>query len=190
MKKLFGIHSPIILSVLFLISDNSFQTSRYIKIDTNCNQLKPGQKGFVQLVNVNEPGEPLIIYGKIMNSKSRQPVSNATLFLYQTDTAGIYNSTGPDEQARIRGTVNTNESGCFTIKTILPGDYPNRKNSRHIHYVVNAKGYNERKSILFFKGFTTENITGEGPLVVLDIKRDKTGTWTGSAVLQIEAANK
>jgi protocatechuate 3,4-dioxygenase beta subunit len=81
--------------------------------------------------------------------------------------------------------VHTNDSGCFKIKTILPGDYPGQKNSRHLHYVISAKGYKEIRSILFFKGFTTSNITGQGPLSVLDIKKDKDGNWIGSIDLPI-----
>jgi protocatechuate 3,4-dioxygenase beta subunit len=117
-------------------------------------------------------------------------MSDVSIFLYQTDSKGIYSSSGRDEDARIRGVVNTNESGCFKIKTILPGDYPGQKNSRHLHYVINAKGYAERKSILFFKGFTTENITGRGPLIVLDIRKDSTGTWIGTTNIHLEQAGK
>ena len=189
MKQLFGIHHLFILVVLFLTCNNSNQVSDDNKPD-NCNQLEPGQKGFIHLVDNNEPGEPLIIYGKIIDRKTGLPVINATLFLYQTDSTGVYNSTGTEEQARIRGTVSAHSSGCFKIKTILPGDYPGRKNSRHLHYVINAKGYKEMKSILFFKGFTTENITGEGSLIVLDMKKDKAGTWTGSTNLYLEPVDK
>jgi protocatechuate 3,4-dioxygenase beta subunit len=189
MKRLFRIHNTIILGVLFLTCNNSNHTSTDAKAKSNCDQLKPGENGFIQLVTNNEPGEPMIIYGKIIDSRTKQPVSNAALFLYQTDTAGIYTRSGPNEQARIRGTVNSNASGCFKIKTILPGDYPAQKNSRHLHYVINAKGYNEKKSLLFFKGFTTGNITDEGPLIVLDIKKDQTGTWIGSTDLLIDAAH-
>jgi hypothetical protein len=59
-----------------------------------------------------------------------------------------------------------------------------------LHYVIKAKGYNEKKSILFFKGFTTENITGQGPLIVLDIQKNSTGTWIGSLNIYIEKAGK
>ena len=190
MKQLFRIHNPVILVVMFLTCYNNVQIIGQNKPENNCWQLEPGQNGFIQLVNNNEAGESLIIYGKIIDHKTKLPVNGAALFLYQTDSTGIYNSTGPDEQARIRGTVNTDANGCFKIRTILPGDYPGRKNSRHLHYVINAKGFKEKKSILFFKGFTTENITDQGPLIVLDIKKDKTGTWIGSTDLSIESSGK
>ncbi len=155
-----------------------------------CSSLEFGQKGFIQLAKSGEPGEPLIIHGKIIDRKTSQAINDVSLFLYQTDSSGIYNvSGGPDDQARIRGTVHTNESGCFKIKTILPGDYPGQKNSRHLHYIINAKGYKEIKSILFFKGFTTANISAQGPLFILDIKKDKDGTWIGSIDIHIQRAD-
>ena len=185
MKRLFGM-PHIILMVLFLTC-NAGQIPVNIKQEKNCINLEPGQKGFIQLAKNDEPGEPLVIYGKVLDRKKNQTIKDVSLFLYQTDSSGIYNASGgPDDQARIRGVIHTNESGCFKIKTILPGDYPGRKNSRHLHYVINAKGYKEIKSILFFKGFTTTNITGQGPLLVLDIKKEKNGTWIGSIDINME----
>jgi protocatechuate 3,4-dioxygenase beta subunit len=189
MKQLFVIKPSIILMVLFLTC-NERPDSGNDPNEKNCSKLETGQKGFIRLTRKDEPGESLVIYGKIIDRKTNQPVKNVSLFLYQTDTSGVYNTTGaPDEQARISGTVHTNESGCFKIKTILPGDYPEQNNSRHIHYVIIAKGYKELKSILFFKGFTTSNITGQGPLSVLDIKKDKDGIWIGSIDLHIDGPN-
>lgn len=186
MKRLFWMQHPIILMVLFLTC-NGRQIPGNINQDKNCINLEPGQKGFIQLAKKDEPGEPLVIHGKVIDRKANQPVRDASLFLYQTDSSGIYNASGgPDDQARIRGTVHTNENGCFRIKTILPGDYPEQKNSRHLHYVINAKGFKEIKSILFFKGFTTPNITGQGPFSILDIKKEKNGTWIGSININME----
>ncbi|MBD0285575.1 MAG: hypothetical protein ICV79_09145 [Flavisolibacter sp.] len=186
MKRLLGMRHTIFLVLLFLIC-SSRQIPGNINQEKNCINLEPGQKGFIQLAKNDEPGEPLVIYGKVIDRKTNQPIQDASLFLYQTDSSGIYNvSGGPDDQARIRGTVHTNESGCFKIKTILPGDYPGRKNSRHLHYIIKAKEYKEIKSILFFKGFTTTNITGQGPLSVLDIKKEKNGTWIGAININME----
>jgi protocatechuate 3,4-dioxygenase beta subunit len=186
MKCLIQPHLLTLPLVLFFIWNSTYQNHGDRSREKNCIDLRPGQKGFIQLVNNEEPGEPLIIYGRVFDRKTNQPISAATIFLYQTDSTGIYSSSGKDEEARIRGTIYTNESGCFKIKTILPGDYPGQKNSRHLHYAINAKGHPEKKSILFFKGFTTENISGQGPLIVLDIHKDSTGTWIGSTDFYIE----
>jgi protocatechuate 3,4-dioxygenase beta subunit len=186
MKRSLLLRPAPLLLMLFLTA-NGDQTPGAVNQQKNCIDLQPGQKGFIQLAKTDEPGEPLLIYGKVIDRKTNQPVRDVSIFLYQTDSSGIYNlSGGADDQARIRGTVYGNESGCFKIKTILPGDYPGQKNSRHLHYVMNAKGYKEEKSILFFKGFTTANITGNGPLMVLDINKENDGTWIGTANLYME----
>jgi protocatechuate 3,4-dioxygenase beta subunit len=191
MKQLFGMPHPAMLVVLFLTCNGNYQIPESNKQEQYCMELKPGQKGYIQLAKKEEPGESLVIYGKIINGTTHQPVPDVSLFLYQTDSSGIYSpSGGTDQQARIKGTVQTNESGCFRIQTILPGDYPGRKNSRHLHYVINAKGYQEVKSILFFKGFTTPNISDQGPLSILDIKKDKDGKWVGTIDLQMERIDK
>ncbi len=186
MKRLRETHYTIILCAVFLTC-NGRQGPGNIKQEKNCINLDTGQNGFIQLAKTDEPGESLMIYGKVIDGKTTQPIKDASLFLYQTDSSGIYSVLGgPDDQARIRGTVHTNESGCFKIKTILPGDYPGQKNTRHLHYVNNAKGYKELKSILFFKGFTTTDITGQGPLSVLDIKKEKNDTWIGKIDIKME----
>ena len=186
MKRFFIMWHPIIVMILFLTCNEGHDPGNNNKGE-NCSKLEAGQKGFIQLTKKEEPGEPLVVYGRIIDRKTNHPVNDVSIFLYQTDTSGIYNDSGaPDNQARIRGTVHTNENGCFKIKTILPGDYPGQKNSRHLHYVINAKGYKEIKSILFFKGFTTSNISDQGPLSVLDIKKDTGGTWIGSIDIHIE----
>jgi protocatechuate 3,4-dioxygenase beta subunit len=186
MKRLFGMHHTITLLMLFLTC-NGPQILANIGQEKYCNKLTPGEKGCIQLAKKEEPGEPLVIYGKIIDAKTNQPINDASLFLYQTDSSGIYSASGgPDNKAKIRGTLHTNESGCFKIKTILPGDYPGQKNSRHLHYVINAKGYKEKKSILFFKGFTTPDITSQGPFLVLDIKKQKDGSWIGTTDINME----
>ena len=187
MKNLFVIQHAVILFALYLITGDS-SIPGTTNLQTNCSNLEPGQKGFLQLAKVEEPGEPLVIYGRVIDRQNNQPVSDASLFLYQTDSTGIYGPPGrPEEQARIRGTINTNESGCFKIQTILPGDYPGRKNSRHLHYVINANGFKQLTSILFFKGFTTED--SGTPFSILEIKKENNGAWIGTTDLFIERSD-
>lgn len=188
MKHLFSIYSPFFLGIV-LIAYCGSRPGTEIEPKDNCNQLQPGQTGFVQLVNKNEPGEPLIIYGRVVDHKTNRPVHGVNMFLYQTDNKGIYNaanSSAREEQARIKGNVTTASTGCFKIKTILPGDYPGQKNSRHLHYVINAKGYKEVRSTLFFKGFTTAS--GNSALTILDIRKDSMDTWVGSTNFFMEEA--
>jgi protocatechuate 3,4-dioxygenase beta subunit len=185
MRRLFVIQHVIILVAVFNVTDRKLREN--LSEQTNCSTLEPGQKGFIQLVTNEEPGEPLVVYGKVIERQSNQPVRDASLFLYQTDSSGIYNaSNAPEEQARIRGTVMTNENGCFKVKTILPGDYPGSKNSRHLHYRIDAAGHKQTTSTLFFKGFTNSKIATDGRFPILDITKRESGTWIGTINLTIE----
>jgi protocatechuate 3,4-dioxygenase beta subunit len=175
------------LPILFYATSNSiFHISINNDNAKGCQELNAGDMGFIQLTKKTEPGEPLTVYGKVLDKQTNQPIKNASLFLYQTDSTGIYNTSGIDRDARIKGTLYSNTSGCFKIQTILPGDYPGNKNSRHLHYVINAKGYKEVTSALFFKGFTTHNLTEQGPLIILDIKKNNTGAWVGMTNFYLE----
>lgn len=186
MKYSISMQNLLVLIILLFNSNNSNQFPGAKTDAEKCRDLQPGQKGFLQLSNEKEPGELLMIYGQVIDLNTKQPIDEASIFFYQTDNDGIYSKSGRDEDARIKGILHTNEEGCFKIKTILPGDYPGQKNSRHLHYVINAKGYKEIKSALFFKGFTTQNISGQGTLTVLDIRKDAAGTWIGSTYFSLE----
>ncbi len=172
--------------LVYATYNNVFQISVDHDNAKDCKELSVGDKGFIQLTKKTEPGEPLTVYGKILDKQTKQPIENASLFLYQTDSTGIYSTSGIDRDARIKGTLYSNTSGCFKIQTILPGDYPENKNSRHLHYIINAKGYKEVTSALFFKGFTTHNLSEQGPLIILDIKKGNTGAWIGMTNFYLE----
>ena len=60
-KQLFAIRHPLIVMVLFLAC-NDRQDGGNDSVETNCNNLEAGQKGFIQLTKQDEPGEPLVIY--------------------------------------------------------------------------------------------------------------------------------
>ena len=191
MKHSSVINCFVVLPVfLYTTCNNTYQTQGNDQSAEDCRQLKINDKGFIQLAKKEEPGELLTVYGQILDKETKQPVKNASLFLYQTDSSGIYNTTGIDRDARIKGTVYSSEAGCFKIQTILPGDYPGNKNSRHLHYIINARGYKELKSALFFKGFTTPNLTDQGPLIILNIKKDNTEVWTGTTDFYLEDSSE
>jgi len=189
MKLSSGIPFMAVSFFLYTTCNDPHQTPVNDQTVDDCGQLKNNDKGFIQLTLKDEPGEPLIVYGRILDREAKQPVNKASLFLYQTDSSGIYNTTGIDREARIKGTVYSSETGCFKIQTILPGDYPGNKNSRHLHYIINAPGYKEFKSVLFFKGFTTPNLTEQGPLIILNIKKDDKGMWSGTTNFYLENNN-
>lgn len=92
----------------------------------------------VQLTEDNEPGEKLLLCITFINRDTKKGIANQQVHFYHTNTNGEYKPTNPNDEttARINGTTNTNNYGQVFVKTILPGDYGNSENNRHIHTTV------------------------------------------------------
>ena len=111
------------------------------------------------LYTASEPGTKIIIKGHVVNSKG-QPVANASLHIFQTDSRGYYtpldsaqNKMG-EPDARLFGFLKTDASGNFEIHTIRPASYPKKYEGRtipqHIHNNITAKGYaNQNLQMVF-----------------------------------------
>ena len=109
-----------------------------------------------------EPGNLLVMRGRIWGHDTRKPVINAVLDVWQADVQGRYDLNDPnnppkrsDFKNRIR--LVTDETGYYEYETIKPGAYrigPNSKDFRpaHIHYLVQAPGYRKLITQVYFQG--------------------------------------
>ena len=95
---------------------------------------KPGSPERTSLRNQAFAGTPLTVSGYVL-STTCQPIARAWLDFWQADSKGNYDNTG----FRLRGHQYTGNYGRYTLKTILPGEYPGR--TRHIHVKVQAPGH-------------------------------------------------
>lgn len=159
---------------------------KQIDVVFDCALLTAGNDGFICIADTDEPGEPLTIYGKLLDRETGLPVSQGTIFFFQADSAGIYNSIGMPTLAKIRGTVKVNKSGCFLVKTILPGDYPGTKDNRHLHFVLRAKGYKKVSKEFFFEGFVNDKLRNEPYGIVLPIVKSGKREWVGTTDLLMD----
>jgi catechol 1,2-dioxygenase len=105
----------------------------------------------------DEPGQRLLIRGRVLRSDCTTPLSGAIVDVWQADETGRYdNSHSRPEPGvyRLRGQMVTNELGEYELHTILPGRYLNGPTyrPRHIHYKVRAEGYSELTTQLYFRG--------------------------------------
>jgi protocatechuate 3,4-dioxygenase beta subunit len=107
-----------------------------------------------------EPGEPLVVRGRVWGIDSRQPLAGAIVDVWQANATGRYDNDDPDKPPKPgvfvnRARVMTDETGYYEYETIKPGRYmigPQQWRPAHIHYWVSAAGYKPLVTQLYFKG--------------------------------------
>lgn len=136
-----------------------------------------------RMVGAGEPGEPLIIGGRVVDRVTGDPVAAAAVQLYHTDAQGEY---GQQETrpARLAATVRTDATGRFEVRTIRPGHYPGGGVPAHVHWSVKATGFEERIQETVFENdrYLTDAIRRQvaqpGSLFTLrPLTRTSEGTW-------------
>ena len=102
-------------------------------------------------------GTPMIVSGRVLDPAGR-PLAGARLDVWQTDSAGRYDSQYADsDELHMRGRFRTGADGRYVVRTVRPVHYaiPDdgpvgrmlRANNRHpwrpahIHFVVSADGH-------------------------------------------------
>ena len=85
-----------------------------------------------RIAPAGEPGEPLIVRGRVVDKDGRTPVAGAVAFAYQTDRDGHYDRPGKNGW-RLKGWARTDADGRFEFVTIRPAAYPGRTVAAHIH---------------------------------------------------------
>jgi protocatechuate 3,4-dioxygenase beta subunit len=93
--------------------------------------FKPSSPERADLRADGPPGRPLDVTGFVVN-RSCRPVGRALIDVWQADDTGRYDNRG----FRLRGHLFTDDTGRFTLRTIVPGGYDGR--TRHIHVKVQA----------------------------------------------------
>lgn len=89
----------------------------------------------------SEPGQKLMVSGIVYKPDGKTPAANVVLYYWQTAKEGAYadrEGLNPDVRRHgyIRGWVQTDAKGQYSIYTIRPGSYPGRKDPAHIHMLV------------------------------------------------------
>jgi protocatechuate 3,4-dioxygenase, beta subunit len=118
---------------------------------------KVAEKGAPSKVAIaarDEPGERLIVTGVVFGEDGQTPLANASVYVYHTDATGRYTpgATDDNRNPRLRGYMRTDAQGRYEYSTIKPAPYPGDGPPAHIHYHVNAPGYQERVFEIVFEG--------------------------------------
>jgi protocatechuate 3,4-dioxygenase, beta subunit len=99
------------------------------------------------ITSKDEPGEPLLVAGRIFGPDGKTPVAGLTLYVYHTDNRGLYSEedgNGREPNPRLKGWMKTDAEGRYEFRTIKPTPYPGTTNRRHIHAKVYGAGRAEQ----------------------------------------------
>lgn len=99
------------------------------------------------LVAEGEPGEPMVVSGRIFSPDGRTPAAGAVLYVYHTDARGLYSEkdgTGGPPDPRIKGRMRTDADGRYEFRSIKPASYPGTRNPAHVHAQVSGGGFAEQ----------------------------------------------
>lgn len=97
----------------------------------------------------SEPGERLVLEGRVLRPDGRTPADGVLLYAYHTNARGIYPKRGDERgQARwhgsLRGWLKTGADGRYRIETSRPAPYPDGGIPAHIHMTVMPEGGREQ----------------------------------------------
>lgn len=145
------------------------------------------------ITSPGEPGEPLVMSGRIFQPDGRTPAAGVMLYVYHADARGYYNQ--PNKlPARLRGWMRTGADGRYEFRTIRPAPYPNADVPAHIHTTLAAPGYPEYWiDSYWFDGdpFITPaklaTLSGRGGFnSVVALLRGKDDVWYGRRDMRLE----
>lgn len=98
-----------------------------------------------RMAPTTEPGEPMRVEGRVLQSDRQSPAANVTIYAWQTNVDGLYaNGTSETEwsrlHGRLRGWVKTGSDGRYGFDTIKPSPYPGLTMPAHIHLAIVEPG--------------------------------------------------
>jgi catechol 1,2-dioxygenase len=122
-----------------------------------------------KLAGPDEPGERLIISGKVFSSDCRTNLPNTLIEIWQANKAGLYDTEKPGNftehvDFHLRGMMLTDQQGNYEFESIMPGRYPVPPNlpglekyagltrPAHIHFRVSESLHVPLTTQLYFKG--------------------------------------
>ena len=127
----------------------------------------------VSLADDTEPGQRLLILGRLVRLEDGRPIQNHPIRFYHADHDGSYDEATPGQEdtARIQGTVQTDSLGRFLVSTVMPGDYGSSTDNRHIH--MSVAGARPEAYDFFFSQYINAGLrrwaNGSDQAVVLDL---------------------
>lgn len=144
----------------------------------------------LQMASVDEPGDKLILCLTFIDKKTKKPLQDQDVLLYQTSNDGDYHPkvAGDEKTAKINGLGFTDAKGRLFIQTILPGSYATSGDNRHIH----TKVFGARPTAydMHFKQYTSSRmrrfIESRDQFFLIDLKHTKEGKLIGFLTIEVK----
>ena len=147
-----------------------------------------------------EPGQLLIVRGRITDAASGAPLSGAVVDLWQSNTAGDYsNEIAALDPFNLRGRLRADRDGRYEVETVAPVPYQVKHDGpvgrlllalgrhawrpAHLHYRVSASGHWPLTTMAYFEGdpyLETDTINGVKPALVLHLEPGPGGVSTAT----------
>ncbi|MGH6950471.1 MAG: intradiol ring-cleavage dioxygenase, partial [Vitreimonas sp.] len=99
----------------------------------------------VRLAGLDEPGERLILRGRVLAHDTGAPAAGVVIYAHHTNSEGLY-ANGSNENiwarrhGRLRAWARTGPDGTYEFGTIKPAPYPDMSMPAHIHLYVLEPG--------------------------------------------------
>lgn len=111
----------------------------------------------VRMVGSAEPGKPMRLDLEFVDSESGAPISDARIYLYQTDDEGLYAPEAPEpgggsDNPRLFAYARTDASGRARILGIVPGAYRGTQAARHVHLRIKPAAARTMGTTIYFDG--------------------------------------
>lgn len=149
----------------------------------------PGAPSRAKIADDAEPGERVVLSGRVFTSDCETPLVGALLDIWQADRDGVYHDATGTPEFRLRGQVLTDSEGRFMVDTIKPGNYTLAANvwrPAHIHFTASMPGHAPVTTQLYFKGdpFLPPNdgcttCGSDDADRIIDLSGDAVGGWVG-----------
>ena len=102
----------------------------------------------IKLDGFDTQNQKIHISGTVYKADGRTPAPGIILYVYHTDSKGIYPKKGNEtgwarRHGYLRGWLKTDAQARYLIKTIRPASYPDSRIEAHIHCIVKEPSMNE-----------------------------------------------
>lgn len=151
------------------------------------------------IASADEPGDRIVLSGTVFHTDGKTPASDITIYVYHTNSKGIYpkrgNETGNGvRHGYLRGWMKTGEDGRYEFETIKPAPYPGLNSPAHIHITLAGENYPEYWiSSFWFEGdpiitqSMRKNIRRQGGFPnIIQLTRDQNGILRGERNIILE----